>query len=109
MNTYKRHRFSSSIISYAARIYYRFNLIFRDVEDSLAERGITFSYESIRLWCTRFGRLYARRLKRNHRGFGDTFYLDEVVDVYLQDRSDCAAAKRFLKRVVKRSGAKPRP
>jgi transposase-like protein len=31
-----------------------------------------------------------------------------VVDVYLQDRRDGAAAKRFLKRVVKRSGAKPR-
>jgi putative transposase len=95
----------------------------------LAERGITVSHESIRLWCIKFGRLYAQRLKRNHRGFGDTFYLDEVfikikgkqdylwravdqdgevVDVYLQDRRDEAAAKRFLKRVVKRSGAKPR-
>jgi putative transposase len=32
----------------------------------------------------------------------------EVVELYLQDRRDGAAAKRFLKRVVKRSGAKPR-
>jgi putative transposase len=78
MSTYKRHRFSPSIISYAVWVYYRFNLSFRDVEDLLAERGITVSYESIRLWCTKFGSLYARRLKRNHRGFGDTFYLDEV-------------------------------
>jgi putative transposase len=78
MNTYKRHRFHPSIISYAVWVYYRFNLSFRDVEDLLAERGITVSYESIRLWCTKFGRLYARRLKKNHRGFGDTFYLDEV-------------------------------
>jgi putative transposase len=32
----------------------------------------------------------------------------EVVDVYLQERRDGAAAKRLLKRVVKQSGAKPR-
>jgi putative transposase len=129
MNTYKRHRFPPSIISYAVWVYYRFNLIFRDVEDLLAEPGITVSYESIRLWCTKFGRLYSQRLKRNYRGFGDTIYLDElfikingkqhylwravdqdgeVVDVYLQERRDANAAKRFLKRVVKRSGAKPR-
>lgn len=70
-NTYKRHRFPppKSIISYAVWVYYRFNLSFRDVEDLFGERGITVSYESIRLWCTKFDRLYARRLKRNHRGF----------------------------------------
>ena len=72
MSTYKRHRFHPSMISYAVWVYYRFNLSFRDVEDLLAERGITVSYESIRLWCTKFGRIYANRLKRKHRGFGDT-------------------------------------
>jgi len=50
----------------------------RDIEDLLAERGITVSREAIRLWCIKFGALYARRLKRKHRGYGDTFYIDEV-------------------------------
>ena len=54
------------------------NLSHRDIEDFLAERGITFSREAIRLWCIKFGALYARRLKRKHRGYGDTFYIDEV-------------------------------
>jgi putative transposase len=48
------------------------------MEDLLAERGITVSYESIRLWCIKFGALYTRRLKRRHQGYGDTFYIDEV-------------------------------
>ena len=78
MNTYKRHRFPPDIISYAVWLYYRFNLSHRDIEDLLAERGITVSREAIRLWCIKFGRLYARRLKRKHRGYGDTFYIDEV-------------------------------
>jgi putative transposase len=77
MKTYKRHRFPPDIISYVVWLYYRFNLSHQDIEDLLAERGITVSYESIRLWCTKFGTVYARRLKRKHRGYGDTFYIDE--------------------------------
>ena len=50
MNKYKRHRFPSDIISYAVWVYYRFNLSQRDVEDLLAELGITVSREAIRLW-----------------------------------------------------------
>ena len=78
MNTYKRHRFPPDIISYAVWLYYRFNLSHRDIEDLLAERGITVSREAIRLWCIKFGAVYASRLKRKHRGYGDTFSIDEV-------------------------------
>jgi putative transposase len=78
MNTYKRHRFPPDIISYAVWLYYRFNLSHRDIEDLLAERGIIVTRESIRLWCIKFGAIYTRRLKRKHRGYGDTFYIDEV-------------------------------
>ena len=114
MSTYKRHRFPPSIISYAVWIYYRFNLSFRDIEDLLAEKGVSVSYESIRLWCIKFGPAYARKLKQRHRGFGDTFYLDEifikingkqhylwravdqdgeVVDVFVQSRRNGATVK----------------
>lgn len=129
MNTYKRHRFPPDIISYAVWLYYRFNLSHRDIEDLLAERGITVSREAIRLWSIKFGALYSRRLKRKHRGFGDTFYIDEVfvkingrqhylwravdqdgdvVDVYLQAKRDGAAAKRFFKRLLRSHGGEPR-
>ena len=129
MNTYKRHRFPPEIISYAVWLYYRFNLSHRDIEDLLAERGITVSHESIRLWCINFGAIYARRLKRRHHGYGDTFYIDEVfikingkqnylwravdqdgevVDVYLQAKRDGAAAKRFFRRLIRNNGGEPR-
>ena len=120
MNTYKRHRFPPDIVSYAVQLYYRFNLSHRDVEDLLAERGINVSRESIRLWCIKFGALYTRRLKRKHRGYGDTFYIDEVfvkingkqrylwravdqnaevVDVFLQAKGDGAAVTTRLYRI----------
>jgi putative transposase len=129
MNTCKRHHFPPDIISYAVWLYYRFNLIHRDIEDLLAERGIIVIRESMRLWCIKFGSLYAKRLKRNYRGYGDTFFIDEVfvkingkqhylwravdqdgevVDVFLQARRDGAAAKRFFKRLLRSHGGEPR-
>ncbi len=74
------------------------------------------------------GRQYAKRLKRRHQGFGDTFYIDEVfvkiqgkqqylwravdqdgevIDVFLQSRRDGKAAKRFFKRLIKSNRAEP--
>ena len=129
MNIYKRHRFPPDIISYAVWLYYRFNLSHRDIEDLLAERGIAVSREAIRLWCIKFGAIYTRRLKRKHRGYGDTFYIDEVfvkingkqhylwravdqdgevVDVFLQARRDGASAKRFFRRLLRSHKGEPR-
>ena len=68
-------------------------------------------------------------MKRKHRGYGDTFYIDEVfvkingkqhylwravdqdgevVEVYLQDKRDGAAAKRFFRRLLRSYGGEPR-
>ena len=52
---YKRHRFPGEIISHVVWLYYRFLLSYRDVEELLAERGITVSYETVRRWCRKFG------------------------------------------------------
>lgn len=128
-NQYKRHRFPPEIIQHSVWLYYRFNLSHRDIEDLLAVRGIFVTYESVRLWCNKFGPRYARRLKRRHQGFGDTFFIDEVfvkingiqhylwravdqdgeiVDVFLQRRRDGKTAKRFFKRLLKANRHEPR-
>ena len=119
---YKHHRFPPEIIQHAVWLYYRFNLSGRDIEDLLAKRGIAVSYESIRLWCIKFGSEYAKRLRRRHQGYGDTFFIDEVfvkiqgkqhylwrtvdpdgevVDVFLQARRDGKTATSFFKRLLK--------
>ena len=63
---YNRHRFPSEIIQYAVWLYHRFNLSQRDIEDLLAERGITVSYESVRLWCNKFGPVHGESLLKLH-------------------------------------------
>ncbi len=126
---YKQYRYPVEIIQYSVWLYHRFNLSQRDIEDLLAERGIIVSYESIRLWCNKFGPKYVTRLKRNHQGYGDTFFIDEVfvkiggkqhylwravdqdgevIDVFLQKRRDGAAAKRFFKRLLRKHQGEPR-
>ena len=76
MPSYRGYRFQSEVISHAVWLYHRFSLSFRDVEDLLAERGITVTYETIRQWCLTFGLEYARRRRRGRQG--DTWYLDEL-------------------------------
>lgn len=78
MNICKHYRFPSGVIQHAVWLYYRFNLSHRDIENLLAERGITISYEAIRLWCNKFVSEFAKRLKRKRRGFGAIFFIDEV-------------------------------
>jgi putative transposase len=126
---YKRYRFPPEIIQHAVWVYYRFNLSHRDIEDLLARRGIFVTHESIRFWCNKFGPQYAHRLRRRHRGYGDTLFIDEVfvriqgrqrylwravdqdgevVDVLLQERRDATSAERFFRHLLTRLGHEPR-
>ena len=116
------------IISHAVWLYHRFTLSFRDVEDLLAERGITVSYEAIRSWCWKFGPAYARTLRRREGRLGDIWHVDElfimirderhylwravdqdgdVLDILVTRHGDRRAAKRFFRRVLKHQGQPP--
>ena len=95
--SYRGYRFPPAIISHAVWLYHRFGLSFRDVEDLLAERGVTVTYEAIRQWCLTFGLDYARRLRRRRGRLGDTWYLDEVF-VKIQGR------QQYLWRAVDEDG-----
>ena len=127
--SYHGYHFPPEIISHAVWLYHRFCLSFRDVEDLLAERGVTVSYEAIRQWCQSFGLDYARRLRRRRGRMGDTWYLDElfvtiqgqrkylwravdqdgdVLDILVQSRRDRRAAARFFCKLLKGQGREPR-
>ncbi len=128
-SSYQRHRFPSEIISHAVWLYHRFCLSFREVEELLAERGITITYESIRQWCQKFGPDYAQKLKKRQGRLGDTWYIDEVfvtiqgqrqylwravdqdgyvIDILVQRRRNQRAAERFFRRLLKGQGGEPR-
>ena len=77
MKTDKRYRLPPDIIRYAVWLCYRFNLSHRDIEDCLLNE-VSRQLRKDQLWCIKFGAIYTRRLKRKHRGYGETFFIDEV-------------------------------
>jgi hypothetical protein len=116
-NPYRGFRYPAEVIQHAVWLYHCFSLSLRDVELILAARGVVVSYETIREWGLRFGRLFANRLKRRRSQPGDKWHLDEafvrirgklhclwravdqdgkVLDILVQSRRSTKAAKRFL-------------
>ena len=88
----------------------------------MAERGVTISYESIREWCLKFGRMYTKRIRSSRGRLGDRWHLDEVflkingklqylwravdqdgevLDILVQSRRNKKAAKRFFRKLLK--------
>ena len=127
--SYKRHRFPQQIIAHAVWLYFRFPLSLRMVEEMLLERGIVVSYETIRRWGRKFGRVYAKQLRGKKPSRNDIWHLDEVVisiggrkhwlwravdqdgyvlDEIVQARRDTKAAKRLLVRLLKKQGLAPK-
>jgi len=122
VSLYHRHRFPAEIISHSVWLYFRFALSFRDVEEMLAMRGVTLSYETIREWCLKFGQTYANGLRRRSSRPSDRWHLDEVflkingrlhylwravdqngdvLDILVQTRRDKKAAKKFFRKLLK--------
>ncbi len=127
-NPYRGHRFPADVIAHAVRLYLRFALSFRDVEELLAERGVAVSYETVRRWVAKFGAPYAEELRRRRPHTSRIWHLDEMavrvggrlhwlwravdehgepLDVFLQAQRDTAAAARFFRRLLDATGGTP--
>ncbi len=126
---YAGHRFPPELISYTVWLYYRFPLSLRMVEEMLAFRGIEVSHETIRQWALKFGQAFANQIRRRLPAPGDKWHLDEVVisiggrkhwlwravdqhgtvlDILVQSRRNAKAAKRLLRKLLKKQGIAPR-
>ena len=126
---YARHRFPGEVISHAVWLYFRFPLSLRMVEETLAARGIEVSHETVRQWALKFGQGFANQVRRRLPATGDKWHRDEVViniasrkhwlwravdqhgivlDILVQSRRDAKAAKRLLRKLLKKQGRAPR-
>ena len=124
----KRHRFPAEVIQYAVRLYFRFTLCFRDVEELLPQRGMEVSYETIRCWTIKFGLRIARNLKRRRPVPSPRWHLDEMVcsvggrrmylwraveyegevlDIVMQRRRETGTALKLLKRLLRNQPLEP--
>jgi putative transposase len=112
--SYAGYRFPPDVISYALWLYYRFPVSLRMIEELLAARGIELTYETVRRWSLKFGLGIARRIRSTALGRGDKWHLDEVhqhgavLDVLVQSRRDRHAARRLMRKLLKKHGRAPR-
>ena len=127
--SYAGYRFPAEIISHAVWLYFRFPLSLRMVDELLAARGIVVSHETVRQWALKFGQGFANQIRRRLPCAGDKWHLDEVVltiagvkhwlwravdqagtvlDILVQSRRDTQAAKRLLRKLLKRQCRVPR-
>jgi len=128
-NPFRYFNSSPEIIRLTVMLYIRYPLSLRQVEDILFERGIDLCHETVRLWWSWFGPMFAAEIRKRRvqshsysrwrwhldevfvRINGETHYLwravdheGEVLEVFATKRRDRKAALRFLKRAMKRYG-----
>src|SRR5919206_1593884 len=120
---YAGHRFPVEVISHVVWPYFRFPLSLRMVEEMPAARGIVVSHETVRQWARKFGQDFANQIRRRLPCADDKWHLDEVclriggkkhwlwravdqsgmvLDVLVQSRRDKRAAKRLLRKLLKK-------
>jgi putative transposase len=105
------------------------------VDELLAARGIIVSHETVRQWALKFGQAFANQVRRRLPTAGDKWHMDEVVltiagvkhwlwravdqtasrlrrtgvlDILVQSRRDTRAAKRLLRKLLKKQTRPPR-
>ena len=120
---------SSRLRSSGTRLaYVHFTLSYRDIEDLLAERGLDVSYETVRRWVLKFGRVFAQELRRRRPRPTSRWHLDEmavtiagrqfwlwravddegeVLDLLVQRRRDKTSAMKLMRKLLKKQGFAP--
>jgi putative transposase len=125
----KHHRFPPEIIAHAVWFTTGSRWSLRLVEKMHLERSIVVSYETVRLWAPKFRPDYAHYLRRKTPGRHDIWHLNKVavtiagqkhwlwravdqdgyvLDEIIQTHRDTNAAKRLLRRLLKKQGMAPR-
>ena len=114
-------RFPREVISGAARWYLRYGLSYRDVEELLAERGVTVDHVTIYRWVQRFTPQFIEAARFCRHVPGDRWFADEtyvkvagrwtclcraidqhgqVIDVLASARRDLGAARWLFARAL---------
>jgi transposase, IS6 family len=116
-------RFPPDVIMVAVRWYLRYGLSYRDVEELLAERGITVDHVTIYRWVQRFTPLLIDAARPRRHVPGDRWFVDEtyikvagrwiylyraidqygqVIDVLVSEKRDLGATRKFFTQIHRR-------
>lgn len=98
MDLQKRMRFPLEIILTCIRWYAAYSLSYRNLEEMMAERGVTVDHSTINRWAIRFLPLLEKRFRKHKSPVGGSWRMDET---YIKIRGRWT----FLYRAVDKAGA----
>jgi putative transposase len=122
---FKGRHFDRSIILLCIRWYLAYNLSLRNLEEMMAERGISVDHATIHRWVIRYSPELLKRFNARKRAVTSKWHVDETyikvrgrwmylyraidsngdtVEFWFGERRNLAAAKRFLSKALKRHG-----
>src|ERR1700692_4182059 len=118
---FKWRQFEPEVILMAVGWYLRFSLSYRDVEELLAERGLSVDHVTVWRWVQRYAPELDRRLRKRLKATNDSWRVDEAyvrvkgkwvclyravdssgatIDFLLSAKRDAATAQRFLTKAL---------
>jgi putative transposase len=122
---FKGRHFDRSVILLCVRWYLAYGLSLRNLEEMIAERGISVDHATIHRWVVCYSPELLERFNRRKRSVSRKWHVDETyikvrgrwmylyraidnvgdtVEFWFSERRNLAAAKQFLKRAFKRHG-----
>jgi transposase-like protein len=122
---FKGRQFDRSVILLCVRWYLAYNLSLRNLEEMMAERGISVDHATVGRWVVRYSPELLERFNLQKRAVSRKWHIDETyikvrgrwmylyraidshgdtVEFWFSERRNLAAAKRFLSKALKRHG-----
>ncbi|PWU07398.1 MAG: IS6 family transposase [Terriglobia bacterium] len=126
---FRGRHFEDVIILLCVRCYLRYSLSYRDLEEMMAERGLSIDHVTIWRWVQHYAPILNQRLRREVRHPNRSWRVDETyvrvagkwaylyravdsagatIDFLLSPHRDLTAAKLFLRLVLSGTSIRPR-
>jgi transposase-like protein len=122
---FKGRHFDRSVILLCVRWYLAYSLSLRNLEEMMAERGISVDHATVHRWVVRYSPELLERFNLRKRSVTRKWHVDETyikvrgqwkylyraidsngdtVEFWFSERRNLSAAKRFLREALKRHG-----
>jgi len=122
---FKGRHFDRSVILLCVRWYLAYNLSLRNLEEMMAERGISVDHATIHRWVIHYSPELLERFNQRKKAVTGKWHIDETyikvrgqwrylsraidsngdtVEFWFSKRRNLAAARRFLRKALKRHG-----
>src|SRR6266851_7109430 len=75
---FRGRHFGGDIILLSVRWYLRYSLSYRDLEELMAERGLSLDHSTIARWVLRYAPELSQRIRRHLRRPGGSWRVDET-------------------------------